>query len=75
MEYMEKMKLPAIFVVVLTLFIFTPDAIADDPKARAIMEKVDTRTVHKTILKLNNVNFNQDLSEELFTTRRLEKGL
>ena len=43
MEYMEKMKLPAILVVILTLFIFTPGVFADDPKARAIMEKVDAR--------------------------------
>lgn len=31
--------------------------------------------VHKTILKLSNVKFNQNLDEDLFTTRRLEKGL
>lgn len=43
MEYMEKMKLPAILVVILTLFIFTPGVFADDPKARAIMAKVDAR--------------------------------
>ncbi len=43
MEYMEKMKLSAILVVILTLFIFTPGVFADDPKARAIMEKVDAR--------------------------------
>jgi len=30
---------------------------------------------HKTILRFDNVRFNQDLDEALFTTRRLEKGL
>lgn len=32
-------------------------------------------TVHKTRLKLNNVKFNQDLTYDMFTLRRLEKGL
>ena len=27
------------------------------------------------ILKLNNIKFNQDLDDELFTVRRMEKGL
>ena len=31
--------------------------------------------VHKTILTLENVKFNQDLDEEMFTIRRMEKGL
>lgn len=31
--------------------------------------------VHKTILKLSNIKFNQNLNYDLFTTRRLEKGL
>ena len=30
---------------------------------------------HKTILKLNNVKFNQDLDYDMFTVRRMEKGL
>jgi hypothetical protein len=30
---------------------------------------------HKTILKLNNVKFNQKLEFDLFTVRRMEKGL
>jgi len=30
---------------------------------------------HKTILKLSNVKFNQDLGYDLFTIRRMEKGL
>jgi len=32
-------------------------------------------TVHKTILKVQNVEFNQPLDDDLFTIRRLEKGL
>lgn len=35
----------------------------------------DNEFVHKTILKLSNVKFNQNLNDDLFTTRRLEKGL
>jgi len=31
--------------------------------------------VHKTILKLSNIKFNQNLDYDLFTTRRLEKGM
>lgn len=37
--------------------------------------KKGKKTVHKTILKMNNVKFNQDLSYDMFTVRRLEKGL
>lgn len=33
------------------------------------------RTLHKTVLKWNNVKFNQDLDESFFTVRQLEKGL
>lgn len=32
-------------------------------------------TLHRTILKYNNVRFNQDLNDNIFTVRRLEKGL
>lgn len=32
-------------------------------------------TLHKTILRNENVKFNQDLDEDIFTIRRLEKGL
>jgi len=32
-------------------------------------------TKHKTILRFHNVRFNQQLSEEMFTLRRLEQGL
>jgi hypothetical protein len=40
-----------------------------------VTQKKDKRTVHKTILKLNRVKFNQKLDYELFTIRRMEKGL
>jgi hypothetical protein len=32
-------------------------------------------TRHKTILKNENIKFNQDLKEDFFTIRRMEKGL
>ena len=32
-------------------------------------------TLHKTILRWSNVRFNQDIDENLFTVRRLEKGI
>ena len=32
-------------------------------------------TLHKTILQYDNVKFNQNLKQSLFTVRRLEKGL
>ena len=40
-----------------------------------ITKKKGKQTAHKTILKLSNVKFNQDLNFELFTVRRMEKGL
>ena len=40
-----------------------------------VTKKRDKKTVHKTILKFNNVKFNQKLDYELFTIRRMEKGL
>ena len=33
------------------------------------------KTVHKTVMTMSNVRFNQDLDADLFTERRLEKGL
>jgi len=33
------------------------------------------KMVHKTLLRFDNVKFNQGLDDALFTTRRLEKGL
>lgn len=40
-----------------------------------VTRKKGNKTVHKTILKMGNVKFNQKLGYNLFTTRRLEKGL
>ena len=33
------------------------------------------RTSHRTVLKFTNVRFNQDLDEEMFSVRQLEKGI
>jgi len=35
----------------------------------------DKNTLHRTILKLENVKFNQDLDDAFFTVRRIEKGI
>jgi len=40
-----------------------------------VTRKKGKQLAHKTILKLNNIKFNQDLDNELFTVRRMEKGL
>ncbi len=40
-----------------------------------VTKKKGKKTVHKTILKLKNVKFNQNLDYDLFTLRKLEKGL
>ena len=40
-----------------------------------ITKKKGKQLAHKTILKLNQVKFNQDLDFDLFTIRRMEKGL
>jgi hypothetical protein len=40
-----------------------------------VTQKKGKETVHKTILTLNNVKFNQNLTYDLFTIRRMEKGL
>ena len=37
--------------------------------------KKNKQTQHKTILRWNNVKFNQTLDEEMFSVRRMEKGL
>lgn len=37
--------------------------------------KIGKETIHKTIMNTSNIRFNQDLDDELFTIRRLEKGL
>jgi hypothetical protein len=40
-----------------------------------VAKKKGKQTVHKTNLKFDNVKFNQDLDEEMFSVRRMEKGL
>ena len=40
-----------------------------------VNKKKGKTTVHKTILTLDNVKFNQDLDFDIFTIRRMEKGL
>ena len=40
-----------------------------------VTRKKGKQLAHKTILKLNNIKFNQDLDDDLFTVRRMEKGL
>ncbi|NVM22770.1 MAG: outer membrane lipoprotein-sorting protein [Desulfobacterales bacterium] len=40
-----------------------------------VTKKKGKDTVHKTILNLSNVKFNQDLDFKLFSIRRMEKGL
>ena len=40
-----------------------------------VAKKKGKATVHRTILTLTNVRFNQSLDEDLFTIRRMEKGL
>jgi hypothetical protein len=40
-----------------------------------VTKKKGKKFAHKTILKLNNVKFNQKLEFDLFTVRRMEKGL
>ena len=37
--------------------------------------KKGKRTLHKTILSFDNVTLNGEISDDVFTTRRLEKGL
>ncbi|SFV71589.1 hypothetical protein MNB_SV-13-928 [hydrothermal vent metagenome] len=37
--------------------------------------KKGKRTLHKTILTFSNVALNAPISDDVFTTRRLEKGL
>lgn len=40
-----------------------------------VTKKKGKNTAHKTILKLNNVKFSQGLEFDMFTVRRMEKGL
>jgi hypothetical protein len=40
-----------------------------------VKRKKNKKVVHQTVLKISNIKFNQDLSEDMFTVRRLTKGL
>jgi outer membrane lipoprotein-sorting protein len=40
-----------------------------------VTKKKGKKTAHKTVLKFDNVKFNQKLDYEMFTIRRMEKGL
>lgn len=40
-----------------------------------VTKKKGKNTVHKTILSFRNVKFNQSLDFDIFTVRRMEKGL
>ena len=40
-----------------------------------VIKKKGKSTVHKTLLTLDNVRFNQNLAFDMFTIRRMEKGL
>ncbi len=40
-----------------------------------VTKKKGKKTAHKTILKFSKIKFDQKLDDELFTVRRLEKGL
>ena len=44
-------------------------------KEMHVTKKKGKQLAHKTVLKLNNVKFNQDLDFDWFTVRRMEKGL
>ncbi len=39
-----------------------------------VTKKKGKKLVHKTVLKFNNVKFNQELDFDVFTVRRMEKG-
>jgi outer membrane lipoprotein-sorting protein len=45
------------------------------PTELTMTTKKGKATIHKTVIKMSNVRFNQNLSDDLFTTRQLEKGL
>jgi hypothetical protein len=45
------------------------------PREITMTTKQGNQTEHKTILKFDNVKYNQQVDENLFTTRRLEQGL
>jgi len=45
------------------------------PTEMHMTTKKGRATLHKTVLKAHDVRFNQELDEDLFTVRQLEKGL
>ena len=45
------------------------------PDEMTMTTKKGKQTLHKTILKFYNIKVNKPLSDDLFTTRRLEKGI
>ena len=45
------------------------------PKTIQMTTKKGKTTLHKTILNFSDIKYNQNLDENLFTVRRLEKGL
>ena len=45
------------------------------PDEMTMTTKKGKQTIHKTILKFNHIKVNKPLSDDLFTTRRLEKGI
>jgi hypothetical protein len=40
-----------------------------------VIKRLGKKTVHQTLLTLSDIKFNQNLGDDLFTIRRLEKGL
>jgi hypothetical protein len=45
------------------------------PTEMHMTTKKGKKTLHKTIIKAHDVRFNQDIPEDMFSVRRLEKGL
>ncbi len=45
------------------------------PDEMTMTTKKGKQTLHKTILKFSHIKVNKSLSDDLFTTRRLEKGI
>jgi len=45
------------------------------PDEMTMTTKKGKSTVHKTILKFNNIKLNKSIDDSMFTTRRLEKGM
>jgi hypothetical protein len=45
------------------------------PVEMTMTTKKNKKTEHKTVLRFHNIRYNQDLDENIFTIRRLEKGL